>query len=291
MSFRSEGETNDPPHFHEGCVQARGELEAEATSKRRIPQGSRRITIQVRPGAMATDDDDQERVDSGSVEFSDREVKLISRSLPDGVDQRRMDLLPEILREWGQTDLREHLSGKPRAITRNRLGRLSRVAKCAAELLQALDGLNDRDRAHLALEIGSTEEATLWQVDFAEQEKRLDEARDFLTALAATGSKAHWKRRPGQPRNITSYLIMMDLAALYEYLTGWKAIRSVDRRTREESGAFWQFAAAVWPVAFGSDDGLPAAMKSWANARKKYNEESPLVANIAFRHPTWGIFD
>lgn len=239
---------------------------------------------------MATDDYPKISADRGIVKFSDREVKLISLSLPAGVDQRRRDLLPEILHEWGQTDLPEHLSGKPRVTPRDRLKRVARVAKCAVVLLQALDGLNDRDRAHLAVQMRSTDGVNLLEAEFAQQEKRLNETHDFLTTLAAAGSKAP-KRRPGQPRNLTSYLIMMDLAALYEYLTGWQATRSVDRDTGEENGPFWQFAAAVWPVVFGSDQGLPAAMKSWASGRSKYDDESPLVVNISLRHPTWGIFD
>jgi hypothetical protein len=31
-------------------------------------------------------------------------------------------------------------------------------------------------------------------------------------------------------------------------------------------------------------------MKNWADARGKFGEKSPLIANIGLRHPTWGIF-
>jgi hypothetical protein len=36
-------------------------------------------------------------------------------------------------------------------------------------------------------------------------------------------------------------------------------------------------------VFHSGDDGLPAAMKNWAIARKKYGEQSALIANIRIR--------
>jgi hypothetical protein len=85
---------------------------------------------------------------------------------------------------------------------------------------------------------------------------------------------------------------MKDIAAIFEWLTNIEATRQVDRISGVGAGPFWQFAAAIWPVVFGeADDGLPAAMKNWSSYRKRYGERSALIANIAMRHPTWGIFE
>jgi hypothetical protein len=54
------------------------------------------------------------------VEFTDRDLKLIAASLPDLIDQRRLDLLPQILRDWGRTDLPMHLRLKPEPLERRR---------------------------------------------------------------------------------------------------------------------------------------------------------------------------
>jgi hypothetical protein len=56
------------------------------------------------------------------VEFADRDINLIAASLPNLIDQRRLDLLPRILRDWGCTDLPMHLQQKPEPLER-RAGR------------------------------------------------------------------------------------------------------------------------------------------------------------------------
>src|SRR5437016_4768497 len=45
-----------------------------------------------------------------SVQFTDRDVRLIIASLPGQIDVRRRELFPRLLREWAARDLREHLS-------------------------------------------------------------------------------------------------------------------------------------------------------------------------------------
>ena len=73
-------------------------------------------------------------------------------------------------------------------------------------------------------------------------------------------------------------------------MAGIDATRRVDRITGEDEGLFYRFAAAVWPVVFGSADGLSSALKGWAAARKKYSERSAVLCNIQMRHPEWEIF-
>jgi len=98
------------------------------------------------------------------------------------------------------------------------------------------------------------------------------------------------KQGKGQPRNVRAYLVMLDLAAIFEWLTDRKATRQVDRITNDETGHFWNFAAAVWPLVFGHGcDGLKSAMKNWKALRLKHNENSPFMLNV-LRHLEWGVF-
>jgi hypothetical protein len=39
------------------------------------------------------------------IEFTDRELRLIAKALPENADERRLALFPEIMRDWGRTDL------------------------------------------------------------------------------------------------------------------------------------------------------------------------------------------
>jgi hypothetical protein len=120
----------------------------------------------------------------------------------------------------------------------------------------------------------------------------LNEETDFLSKLSAIAPEKLWKSGPGQPRNLRAHLVLQDAAAIFEWLTGMKAARGVDRIGAFETGPFFRFASTLWPEVFGNGVvGLPAAMKNWAQYRSQYNERSALVANIALRHPTWGIFE
>jgi len=216
--------------------------------------------------------------------FTGRGVRLIADSLCNAVDTRRRELLPRILAEWGRTDLREHLQMR-HEITPERRKRVKTVGKCAQKLLEALCAIDVQDRYGIALKMRS--EGT----KFDGPVKRIDDEGDFLTTLAEAALQT-WKRGPGQPRNIRTYLVMKDVAAIFEWLTNMEATRQVDRKSGVETGPFLQFAAAIWPVVFGkADDGLRAAMRNWSSYRKRHGERSVLIANIAMRHPTWGIFE
>jgi hypothetical protein len=88
---------------------------------------------------------------------------------------------------------------------------------------------------------------------------------------------------------------LRDIAQIFEWLTGMKATRQVDRKGeggKGDIGPFWEFAKAIWPLVFrNGKHGLSNAMKNWAEARKKFDEGSSLMANIALRHPIWGVFE
>ena len=228
--------------------------------------------------------------------FNERAVKQIRASLPKGIDQRRLELLPLVLDEWSRTDLREHLSRDTREVSRKRYAQLTKVGKRAKDLRQALEATDQRGMSWIAQEIGREEGSPPFSVSrerFAEMKERLRQEDDFLRKLAAATQTLieEGKRKRGQPRNIRAYLVMLDLAAIFELLTDRKAARGVDRTDHTETGPFWRFAESVWQVVFGTTCGLKAAMKNWAEARKLYHEHSSFLYNLTMRRPEWGIFE
>jgi hypothetical protein len=226
------------------------------------------------------------------LEFSDDDFRRIAAWLPEGGDPRRYKLMPQIIREWAGEDIRQHFVTEPPAARRKRSERLTRLGKLADRLLVALDGLNERDRLTLAAQIGIAEGQSDLEAIFSEENKRrLDESRDFVAIVAAGGKRPLSKPSRGHPRNILSYLVMMDIAAIFEYLAEIKATRQVDRHNHDEKGPFRDFASAIWSILFASDYGLSAALKNWADGKKKYADRSPVMANIALRHPEWVLFD
>jgi hypothetical protein len=230
-------------------------------------------------------------------EFTDRDIELIIKSLPGGVDKRRLELLPKILREWAGTDLPLHLSILPIKTKKKRSTRLSSVDGCARRLSQALDAIDRNDeRFWIIKEIIVADGQRLSQTKRVKLEDQFQEMKDFLgkLATASAASAKIWKQGRGQPRNVAASFVLMDIVAIYEWLTDKKATRRADRYTFKDSGPFWVFAGAIWPAVFGNGNyGLSAAIKNWDDARKKKlkGTHSPLLANIAMRHPEWGLFE
>ena len=236
-------------------------------------------------------------VENTTPHFDERAVEQIRASLPKGIDQRRLDLLPRVLNEWSRTDLREHLSRESRATVRERYDQLSKIGTRANDLRQALEAIDQRGKSWIAQEIGREEGTPLFSVSrerVAEMKERLKDEDDFLRKLATATARLIDELDESlsgrRPRNIRAYLVMLDLAAIFELLTDRKAARGIDRTYHTETGPFWRFAESVWQVVFGTTRGLKAAMKNWAEARKLYHEHSSFLLNLPLRRPGWGIF-
>ena len=222
--------------------------------------------------------------DGATIEFTDRELRLITDSLPKEVDQQRLDLFPQMLQEWRRTYLPELLSLKPepREVRQARFKRLTALLKHAAGLVDALDALDaqpdlTRNILYFAcpLEISPS---GLIGANVKRAAEELEATCEFLLRLTvAAGAVASPSTpRRGRPRNDVPFFILCDLARILEWLTGSKPSRQVNPEG-EEAGPLADLARAVWPVIFGSDDGLPSAIRNWASPRRAYGEKSAVI--------------
>ena len=126
------------------------------------------------------------------------------------------------------------------------------------------------------------------------RENQFEELRHLLGTLAtaSAASAKFWKQGRGRPRNDPPSLVLMDIIAIYEWLTDKKATREVGRDTGKDTGLFWEFAKTIWPLVFDRGErGLSAAIQRWAGARKKKlkGARSASLRNIDMHHPDWGI--
>ena len=97
---------------------------------------------------------------------------------------------------------------------------------------------------------------------------------------------------------------MLDLAELFEVVAyPAKATRRVHTKDHgdpgREYGPFYEFARAVWVQVFGSEAGLPAAIRRWSS-RRRSGTRSSVIAKIAARyrsgetdpdHPVWWLYE
>jgi hypothetical protein len=231
--------------------------------------------------------------------LADDALKTIVAALAQNAVPERLILLPRLLREWADRDLLDHFRRERSATLRARERRLQAVARSAKKLREAMANLEDADIFRLALGIAIRKTgSTLFEVDqseITEAQEQLTRAKRWLPELTdAFGSRQRQARSRGRPRNVVPYLVMLDLEAIFEFATGTNAERRVHGKDHPdyggEYGPFWDFAHTSWAVIFGSATGLPAAMKSWATGRSEFGDKSPLIANMALRHPEWRIF-
>jgi hypothetical protein len=225
------------------------------------------------------------------IEFTDRDIGLIVISLPPGADQQRIEMLPLLLREWARVDLRWHFVDTPLPVLARQRTDLKRVAKRATALIEALDALDGFGRWKLVEQFGMAEGLSfLTAVRSDENKRRIDEWRYLIAVIAAGAAQLQESPSRGQPRKQVAALVLMDLAALFEYATGRRAARDVPRTgedAHKESGPFLEFARAVWPVIFRNGDyGLVSQLREWADHGSK---RSMLMSGIALRRPEWGV--
>jgi hypothetical protein len=201
------------------------------------------------------------------IEFTDRDIRLIVKSLPPGVEQQRIEILPLLLREWARVDLRWHSVNTPLPALAKRRKALEKIAERAAALIEELDALDGFGRWELVEQFGMAEGLPLLTA-VRNHKRRVEEWR-YLTAVMAAGAVPS-QRRPskGQPRNQIAALVLMDLAALFSYVTGKRAARNVPTTGQDagkESGPFLEFARAMWPVIFRNGDyGLLSQLEVWS---------------------------
>jgi hypothetical protein len=168
--------------------------------------------------------------------------------------------------------LTEHASREEfRASTPHRADRYRRVARTSKELLNAIDAVIEADDLGLiAGELGRADESIPMREKYGHFSQKLMDHRDFLNHLqtAVESAQNRLKKGPGQPRNTTVYLVLLDLAAIFRWVTGIKARREVDRVEGSETGPFYHFCEAIWPLVFrnGTDAGSDEELGFWSSA-------------------------
>ena len=229
-------------------------------------------------------------------ELSALEIERVIQSLPKNVPQRRLDLLPKVLREWSRHDLPSHLSERfsPKAVARRRK-QVEAVEKQASSLLVALDALDEDLQFFIVDKTWPIDQQSTYQAWEDEEKRRRDafqKVLDFLKDLDSAKPSMKLRKPRGQPPNMVAHLVMLDIAEIFLWATGQRATRRVDRIDGTETGAFFKFAETLWPIVFdGSDAGLKSTMKNWAAARKKFRQRSGVIANMDVRHRSWGLFE
>jgi len=188
------------------------------------------------------------------VHFTSEALARIAAGLPPDAPPERTALLPEILRAWAEGDLREHLSREGRAVIQRRTKQLAMVKKRANGLIEAVRELDGRGRFAIACEAQMRREAAsanprpggLWGSDDIEGAKRRrDKALSWLCDLVTALGEPRLK--PPPDKKTVSYLVVLDLAAIFELVTCTQPTRRSNpySESSQAYGPFWDFVNCV----------------------------------------------
>jgi hypothetical protein len=227
---------------------------------------------------------------SFAVKFTDRDVKAILSHVS-VVEPKKADRLGDVLRDWAKHDIPTAFRIYPdKAVARERLKAIRCVLKHAQGLRDALENFEKFDGSSWLVQrlidgLTGDDHSTAK----AMQTCRIVEHQVFLRELesAAKAIERGFAAATDQRRNLSSYLLLLDMAAIFEWLTG----RPARRGSEDRPHPFDEFVGVLWSVIFDQTRGMQAALKNWARYTKEFDERSALVANINFRHPDWRLFD
>lgn len=219
--------------------------------------------------------------------------------------------MPDVLRDWSTIELQNCLifSTDRKKEARRQLAQLDEIGRQAAQLLKALRDL-DPDTARAATNVVEWGLAGRTLEDQLNPEFRRDYVRFHVVATARYGLVQEWlagfanefagKSRTGKrgaSGKQTEHLMMLDLAAIFEWATGTEVRRWVRGKHHSEYGTeyapFDDFIRAVSAAIFGTKDALRT--RRWMDevrriagaGRVKY---SGVLTDIARRHPEWQLF-
>jgi hypothetical protein len=268
--------------------------------------------------------DNERRVQSHRpriVTFPEEVIAAIGATLPPNTDPARLAVLPQMLHAWANEDLLEHLSREGRPDLRRREKQLSEVGGLTKDLIKAISLLDQRGFFEIALNSQMRRARTSsWDTDVAAGEGRRNNAISWLIDVDETfnngGNGSENGQKPPPDKATRHYLIILDLAGIFELVSQQLPTRRVDYDSGKTYGPFADFVAQVWSRIFGQSRGLSYAIRVWADemareqklaeaevarataklsrplsdterdvVQSRFRESSPFVANLQFRHP------
>jgi len=221
----------------------------------------------------------------------------IAAALPGETPGKRIALLPDLLRAWILDDvdgLAAHRERETQSERKFRIAQLQEVQQKARHLLESIAALTDASRlliageVQLLRELKSRDRIALqlgWVNDLRAGKQDRDTAIAWLTDL----TRVDFDSKMPTSKKIFRYLVVLDLAAIFELVTGRRPTRIVNPITQRTYSPFLSFCAAAEALT-GKLGSLDAITK---DVLKAYGETdySLFITNLQFRYPAlWRKF-
>jgi hypothetical protein len=212
-------------------------------------------TTDVDAGSIGGDETGTVTTDDKVIEFTDREMMLILKSLPENTDPERKQQLADNLRAWGKYTVPIHFRAWSLRLYFPR-EHAAKVARDAARLYDEVDRLGPTLRPIIGamLAMPNAQRPPWWWAQegvIAAGQQQLEQVIDVLRQLRIAAERAEGGRDVGQPPAFLPMVLVNDLAVMFQKATGQTATRVVDSTTPDgdyDKGSFYDFVAAVWPI-------------------------------------------
>jgi hypothetical protein len=208
------------------------------------------------------------------------EIDGVIAALPLNCAPGRLKLFRFILEDWFSLDLPSHYQLAHSGADAVASGQLKAIAKQAGILDRLLKDLEGEQSMKLLIaQLASTRGLP----PSKEVRAQLAIGLEVIAEVGAAASEVRPRR--GHPMNNFSYWVLLDIAAMYEWLTGDKPSRITDLATERGGGPFYELCQAIWPLAHKkTPGGLVNTVKKWATAQPIFEEKSALITNFILRY-------
>jgi hypothetical protein len=223
-------------------------------------------------------------------QFEPDEMARICASLPGHKHfPERKALLPEILNEWLAVDFAEYGDSVP--ASKKMAKRLRGLCEKITALEKAFDSFNDASgRGVPAIALGRARRPGSPNSSYRSTQAEINAVRKVLLELSCGLEEEAKVIQKSSTRNTAPLYAVMDLAAIFEWVTGKKASLGINRIDGTPSGPFVRFLEAVWPLlSFGKEAKISSALKTWSEGKKNWPTDSAAFINMNFRHPEWKL--
>ena len=167
------------------------------------------------------------------VKFTDRDIQAILSHIS-VAEPKKLERLGDILNDWAKHDMRRASRIYPdKAVAREQVKTIRSIIKQAEGLRDALEDFEKFDGSSwLVWKLIDGCSGENHSREKALQTRRLADQQSFLRELesAAKALERGFAAATDQRRNVPIYLLLLDMAAIFEWLTGRPARRGSNER-------------------------------------------------------------
>ena len=220
---------------------------------------------------------------SGPYVINHKSFHEILRNLGQPLIPDRLEKIPKLLDYWCGSVLFENrlIYEKPSEES------LDRVRRLSSALQKVIDEYEGLDNYELQLLVSFLSDGYSDEKGLIPRLSEISADFDFTISklkplkMSLENSVALFARKLGRPKNTFEYLVVQDIAAIYEWLVNKEPTRIVDtyRDEGKEIGPFRTFSEFIWSsLNDGSLDGFETPYKRWSTFKNK--ERSPIIQNF-----------